>query len=82
MAVIESYIDEIVDIPEDIKKMTREQLKAEIERLEMGNCQNHRYWYRTGLLQQRLDLVIRLFREKERRFVGTDRLEPVFRANL
>ena len=31
MAVIESYIDEIVDIPEDIKKMTREQLKAEIE---------------------------------------------------
>ncbi|MCS2966361.1 TonB-dependent receptor [Bacteroides ovatus] len=23
----------------------------EIERLEMGNCQNHRYWYRTGFLQ-------------------------------
>ena len=34
MAVIESYIDDIVDNPEDIKKMTREQLKAEIERLE------------------------------------------------
>lgn len=31
---MENYLDDNVIIPEDIKKMTREQLKAEIERLE------------------------------------------------
>lgn len=31
---MEDYLDDNVIIPEDIKKMTREQLKAEIERLE------------------------------------------------
>lgn len=34
MAVIESYIDEIVVIPEDIKKMTKEELELEIAKLE------------------------------------------------
>ena len=31
---MEDYLDDNVIIPEDIKKMTKEQLKAEIERLE------------------------------------------------
>lgn len=31
---MEDYLDDNVIIPEDIKKMTREQLKSEIERLE------------------------------------------------
>ncbi len=34
MAVIESYIDEIVVIPEDIKKMTKEERQIEIAKLE------------------------------------------------
>lgn len=34
MSVIESYVDEIVVIPEAIKNMTKEERRAEIARLE------------------------------------------------